>query len=54
MTKEIAKKGGTFDAEVKSLIKGMKTNSKLSIEDIEAVGPDGVPRALSPIIFKVK
>ena len=54
MTKEIAKKGGAFDAEVKSLIKGMKSNSKLSIEDIEAVGPDGVPRALSPIIFKVK
>ena len=54
MTKEIAKKGGTFDNEVKTLIKGLKSNSKLIIEDIEAVGPDGVPRALSPIVFKVK
>ena len=54
MTKELAKKGGTFDNDVKSLIKGLKTNSKLIIEDIEAVGPDGVPRSLSPIVFKVK
>lgn len=54
MTKEIHKTGGTFDAEVKSLIKGLKTNAKLLIEDIEAVGPDGVPRSLSPIVFTVK
>lgn len=54
MTKEIKKTGGTFDNEVKTLIKGLKANSKLIIEDIEAVGPDGVPRALSPIVFKVK
>ena len=53
-TKEIKKTGGTFDNEVKTLIKGLKANSKLIIEDIEAVGPDGVPRALSPIVFKVK
>ena len=31
--------------------KGIKS---FIIEDIEAVGPDGVPRALSPIVFKVK
>ena len=54
LTKEIKKTGGTFDNEVKTLIKGLKANSKLIIEDIEAVGPDGVPRALSPIVFKVK
>lgn len=54
MTKELAKKGGSFDNEVKTLIKGLKNNSKLIIEDIEAVGPDGVPRSLSPIVFKVK
>ena len=52
--KEIKKTGGTFDNEVKTLLKGLKANSKLIIEDIEAVGPDGVPRALSPIVFKVK
>jgi len=54
MTKELHKTGGTFDSEVKNLIKGLKANSKLIIEEIEAMGPDGVPRALSPIVFKVK
>ena len=54
MTKEVKKTGSAFDNEVKTLIKGLKNNSKLIIEDIEAVGPDGVPRALSPIVFKVK
>lgn len=54
MTKEVNKKGNEFDNEVRNLIKGMKTGAKLIIEDIEAVGPDGVPRALSPIVFKVR
>jgi gliding motility-associated protein GldM len=54
MTKEINKKGNEFDKEIKDLIKGLKTGSKLIIEDIEAVGPDGVAKTLSPIVFKIK
>jgi len=54
MTTEKQKKGSEFDAEIRNLIKNLKANSKLIIEDIEAVGPDGTPRALSPIVFKVK
>ncbi len=54
MTKELNKKGNEFDKEVKDLIKGLKSGTRVNIEDIEAVGPDGVPKTLSPIVFKVK
>jgi len=53
-TKEINVKGNQFNREQLDLIKGIKTGSKITIEDIVAVGPDERPKPLSPIIFKVK
>lgn len=46
--------GNSFNKAQRDLMKNLKTNSKLSIEDIEAVGPDGRTKSLSPIIFRVR
>lgn len=54
MSKELKKKGSDFDNEVKNMVKGLKSGSKIYIEEIEAVGPDGIPRNLSTISLKVK
>ncbi len=53
-TKELNAKGNKFTKAQKDVFKGMKSNSKVIIENIEAVGPDGRTKVLSPIIFKVK
>lgn len=53
-TKEIVAKGNKFTKQQKDILKGLKNGSKIIIEDIEAVGPDGRTKSLSPIIFKIK
>jgi gliding motility-associated protein GldM len=42
-----------FSPEMLSAIKGMKKGSKLIIENIKAVGPDGTPRKLENVVFKI-
>ncbi len=53
-TKELNANGNKFTKAQKDVIKSVKSNSKIIIENIEAVGPDGRTKPLSPIIFKVK
>lgn len=53
-TKEMVAKGNKFTPQQKGSIKNLKTGSKITIEDIEAVGPDGRAKQLSPVIFKIK
>jgi len=53
-TKEEIANGNQFTRVQKDIIDGLKSNSKIIIEDIEAVGPDGRTVPLSPIVFKVK
>lgn len=53
-TKELPQKGNKFSMEQKGIIRDLKPNSKLIIEEIKCVGPDGQTRELSPIVFKVK
>lgn len=53
-TSELVSKGNKFTKKQKDALKGIKTGSKIIIEGIEAVGPDGRTKPLSPIIFKVK
>ncbi|MBX7181781.1 MAG: gliding motility protein GldM [Bacteroidia bacterium] len=42
-----------FTPEMLTAIKGMKKGSKLIIENIKAVGPDGTPRKLENVVFKI-
>lgn len=53
-TNELNQKGSKFSTQQRNSIKGLKSGSKLIIENIEAKGPDGRTKSLSPIIFKVK
>ena len=53
-TSELISKGNKFTKQQKNALNGIKTGSKITIESIEAVGPDGRTKPLSPIIFKVK
>lgn len=53
-TREMKTKGNKFSNEQKDAIKKAKKNSRITIENIEAKGPDGVSRPLSPIVFKLK
>lgn len=46
--------GNRFTAEMKNRIKRLKGGSRLYIENIKAIGPDGVPRKLKPINFKIQ
>lgn len=47
-------KNNRFTKQQKNLIKGLRRGSKLYIDDVKAIGPDGRPRKLSPIIFKIQ
>ena len=38
----------------REIIKGIAKGQKVSFENIKAVGPDGKPRELNPIIFKIQ
>lgn len=46
--------GNRFTPEMKNRIKSLKSGSRVYIENIKAVGPDGVPRKLKPINFKIQ
>jgi gliding motility-associated protein GldM len=46
--------GNRFSEEMKGRITRLKGGSRLYIENIKAVGPDGVPRKLKPINFKIQ
>lgn len=45
--------GNQLSAEMANRIRGAKRNTKVYIEEIKAVGPDGVPRKLAPINLKL-
>lgn len=47
-------KGGSFNQEVKDMIKSAKKGQKLFFENIQAKGPDGAIRTLSPINIEIK
>lgn len=49
--KEIETRGYKFTREQKNLIKSLGRGDRVWIEEIEAVGPDGIPRKLPPIPF---
>jgi gliding motility-associated protein GldM len=53
-TNEMKTKGNKFSKEQKDAIKGSKKGSRITIENIEARGPDGRAVPLSPIVFKLK
>jgi len=42
-----------FTPEQLSAIKGLKKGSKLIIENIKAIGPDGTPRKLPNLVYKI-
>ena len=44
----------TFTPEQIGLLKGLRRNNKVYIEDIRAVGPDGVTRNLPAIVFRIE
>lgn len=46
--------GNRFTDGMKSKIKALKSGSRVYIENIKAVGPDGIPRKLKPINFKIQ
>jgi gliding motility-associated protein GldM len=46
--------GNRFTAEITNRIKKLKSSSRVYIENIKAVGPDGIPRKLKPINFKIQ
>ncbi len=46
-------KSSFFTADQKALFKGLQRNQKVYIEDIKAVGPDGITRHLPTIVFKI-
>ncbi len=50
---ECATKGHKFSNEQKSLIKSLRRGQRLVIEDITAVGPDGIIRKLPSLTFKI-
>jgi gliding motility-associated protein GldM len=53
-TRELNQEGNKFSREQKELIQSIKRGQNIIIEKIEAIGPDGRAKPLSPIVFKVK
>lgn len=53
-TREYNSTSGAFTREQKAAIKSAKRGSRITIENIEARGPDGTDKPLSPIVFKLK
>jgi len=47
-------KNNIFTAAQKSLFNKVRRNNQVIIQNIKAVGPDGKPRKLSPIILKIQ
>ncbi len=50
---EVKTKGTHFSKDQYALIRSLKRNKRLNIEDIKAIGPDGKMRDLPPIVFKI-
>ncbi|MEA3316514.1 MAG: gliding motility protein GldM [Bacteroidota bacterium] len=46
-------KGTRFSKAQYNLIKALRRNKRVNIEDIKAIGPDGKIRKLPPIVFKI-
>ncbi len=46
--------GENFTSAQKQIFRGMRAGQRVYIEDIEAIGPDGVKRALNSIIIKIR
>ncbi|MBI9054984.1 MAG: gliding motility protein GldM [Bacteroidales bacterium] len=46
-------KGNSFTKAQNDLIKGLRRNSRVNIEEVKAVGPDGSVRNLAPIVFEI-
>lgn len=46
--------GNRLSAEMAGMLKSAKKGSKIYIEEIKAIGPDGVPRKLAPINLKIQ
>lgn len=53
-TKELRTKGNSFSREQQDAIKAAKKGARITIEEIEARGPDGQVKPLAPIVFKLK
>jgi hypothetical protein len=51
--KDVPVRGNRFSDEVKDLI-AAKGKGNITFTDIKAVGPDGVPRPLNSIVFKMQ
>lgn len=47
-------KNNLFTSAQKALFNRLKRNSQVIIQEIKAVGPDGKPRKLSPIVLKIQ
>ncbi|MEE4198474.1 MAG: gliding motility protein GldM [Bacteroidales bacterium] len=45
--------GSTFTQAQYNLINNLRRNSRVNIEDVKAVGPDGTVRNLPPIVFEI-
>jgi hypothetical protein len=46
--------GENFTSEMKALFRTMRAGSRITLEDIKAIGPDGKIRPLSPINITVR
>ncbi len=53
-SRELATKGNSFSREQQDAIKAAKKGARITIENIEARGPDGQVKPLAPIVFKLK
>ncbi len=51
---EAKSSGNKFTGEMKTLFRNMRAGSRITIQDIKAIGPDGKVRALSPINITVR
>lgn len=47
-------KGQTFTEEQKRLLNNLRAGSQVTITDVKAVGPNGVPRDLPDLVIKIK
>lgn len=52
-TKEFTSKNNKFTDEQKELIRGLNKGNSMYIQDVKAVGPDGVVRRLNTINFRI-
>lgn len=51
---ELRSKGRNFTSAQLNAISGLRGGSRLIIDEIQAIGPDGKPRTLSALVFRIK